>query len=422
MTQRLLKASFVTLLASLPVLLPAQVEVSGKEEERLEALARSEGEWRAPKNKLSVGFRILNSGGQVDFRNLGSVNFANALVAATDTTTNRVYSDGSVSIDAARATEKDSAGNQTSTPGGRYLVYGTDGNGNPALTGNNLAYTPGLTRIWDVASEAQFTEKSGYVAFHSYSAVSEGAGATKKQGMTGGVEFQISRDIGRGTGRLKWGVLAGVTLNSINNKSSGVIASSLRTHTDYYSTNGLTPTPNVLVNPASYQLIDGDLDGTYESTEITTPISQTQDASVSTDVLTAGGASVTGRWQVKGAYFMFKLGPSLHAQLTEHFGMTASLGIAGAYAGTRYIATESYTVAQIPDTLQETIEASTANEFLQGYFADVNLEWSANETMGLFGGITAQQLSDYTQKLGDRSAKVDLGSAVGIRGGVSIRF
>jgi hypothetical protein len=42
--------------------------------------------------------------------------------------------------------------------------------------------------------------------------------------------------------------------------------------------------------------------------------------------------------------------------------------------------------------------------------------------MGIFGGFSAQQLSDYEQKLGDRRAKIDIGNSVGIRGGVSIRF
>jgi hypothetical protein len=36
--------------------------------------------------------------------------------------------------------------------------------------------------------------------------------------------------------------------------------------------------------------------------------------------------------------------------------------------------------------------------------------------------VTAQQLDSYEQKLGDRTADIDLGSAVGIRGGVTVRF
>ena len=52
----------------------------------------------------------------------------------------------------------------------------------------------------------------------------------------------------------------------------------------------------------------------------------------------------------------------------------------------------------------------------------MNFEWATNDTLGLFGGVTAQKLSTYEQKLGDRVAKIDLGSSVGIRGGVSIKF
>ncbi|MBI2497893.1 MAG: hypothetical protein HYV75_08295, partial [Opitutae bacterium] len=47
---------------------------------------------------------------------------------------------------------------------------------------------------------------------------------------------------------------------------------------------------------------------------------------------------------------------------------------------------------------------------------------AANEITGLFGGLTAQKLGDYDQVVGGRTAKVDLGSSVGIRAGVSIKF
>jgi hypothetical protein len=68
------------------------------------------------------------------------------------------------------------------------------------------------------------------------------------------------------------------------------------------------------------------------------------------------------------------------------------------------------------------IVSTTTAKFVRGYYADVNLEWSTNDTLGLFTGFTTQKLSSYDQKLGDRVAKVDLGSSVGIRGGVSIKF
>jgi hypothetical protein len=174
---------------------------------------------------------------------------------------------------------------------------------------------------------------------------------------------------------------------------------------------------------------DGGVDRTIIS-EVTVPLTNLADPALSTNTAVAGGAEVTGRWQVKGAYFLVKLGPSLRTQLTDRLGLTASIGVAGGYAGTRYTASESFTIATLPDTvleLQDTetganVIGSTTTKFLTGYYADLNLEWAANESMGLFGGFTAQQLNDYEQKLGDRRAKIDVGNSVGIRGGVSIRF
>jgi hypothetical protein len=61
-------------------------------------------------------------------------------------------------------------------------------------------------------------------------------------------------------------------------------------------------------------------------------------------------------------------------------------------------------------------------KFLNGYYADLNLEWAANERTGLFGGFTAQKFDGYDQQVNGRTARIDLGSSVGLRGGVSIRF
>ena len=81
---------------------------------------------------------------------------------------------------------------------------------------------------------------------------------------------------------------------------------------------------------------------------------------------------------------------------------------------------------QIPDlpadqTLSVTEESDTS-KFLGGYFADLNFDWAANERTGLFGGITAQKFDGYDQTLGGRTARVDLGNSVGLRGGISIKF
>lgn len=427
MTQRLLKTASLIALLSLPALLPAQTETSGKEDERLEALARSEGEWYAPKTKISVGFRMLNSGGKVDFSNLGSVPTIRDIAPVSAGAAARVYDNGRIFPDTPRANEL-ANGVQTSVPGGRYEVTSTAQDGTVFVTENLISYTTGLTRDWETLTNQQFG-RPGYASFNTYSATSEGGSATHKQGATGGVEFQISRDIGRGSRNFQWGVIAGITLNDINSKSAGTIISSLNTHTDYYTydlRNG-QPAPTGIYNSlnAFTELLDSNgVQINPFGLEIAAPLSVVADPALSTDRTLAGAATVNGRWQVKGSYFMFRLGPSLRTQITDRLGLTASVGLAGAYAGTRYSAYESFANPAVAGELIETADpiSSTTAKFLRGYFADLNLEWTANEILGLFGGVSAQQLSDYEQKLGDRSARVDLGSAVGVRGGISIRF
>jgi hypothetical protein len=107
--------------------------------------------------------------------------------------------------------------------------------------------------------------------------------------------------------------------------------------------------------------------------------------------------------------------------VTEHFGVSASVGVAAAYAGTEYAATESFNVPLVGTAVSIT-DTSEKNKFLSGYYADFNLDWSANDIMGLYGGVSAQKLSAYTQTLVDRSARIDLGNAIGLRGGVNIKF
>jgi hypothetical protein len=111
----------------------------------------------------------------------------------------------------------------------------------------------------------------------------------------------------------------------------------------------------------------------------------------------------------------------VRTQLTTRLGLSASAGVAGAYTGSRYSVVESLTVPDIPDPISTT-EESVTNKFLSGFYADVNVDWRLNERTGLFGGVSMQQLGDYDQSVGGRTAKIDLGNAVGLRGGINIRF
>lgn len=446
MTQRSLQVATLLLLASAPTFLAAQE--TGMEEERMKALQARQAEaekWFGPRNKVSVGFRFLTSGGQVNFGNLGAVP-AKFIAEASEGAVNRVYDDGAVLRDALRPMELDAAGNPLSSPGERFATYAANADGTRGeQNGDYLSYTPGQTRSWEEGTEEQLTRRPGYVAFTAYSTTSEGGHFTDKPGASAGVELQFSRDLGRLSRRIQWGFTTGIALNGINAKTSGSVTSTLNARTDYYAVIGggqLTGAP--ISAPSSTSYMNPDSGNFYDaSLETTTPLSQ---APVDTETThTAGGATVDGRWQIRGAYFMVKVGPSFRTQFNDYLELSGSAGFAGAYVGTTYTATESFTVPGVLDyskgssvinddgTVTTTYpvktdvgvpdpQSSLATKFLTGYYADLTLEWSANETTGIFGGISAQQLKAYTQTVSDRTARIDLGSTVGIRGGVSIRF
>jgi len=416
-------AAFLAIL-SVPALLPAQ-ETTGIQDERMQAIAsrKQQEEWFGPRNKVTVAFHILNSGGTVDFNNLGAVP-AKIVPPASEGAVNRVYDTGYVLADSPRQTEVDANGNQVSTPGGRYTIYGTQSDGSQIPVAEILGYQTGVSREWKEYTQNQFEERPGYLALTNYSTTSEGGHFTDKMGNAAGVELEYTRMIGRVSRRFQWGFTGGATINSISGQTSGSVTATLNSHTDYYLLHGtpdLAPTGGPTFGP---YVVNGVLVN-ESGMETTVPVNQTPDESLSTNSATPGGVTVDGRWTVKGAYFMVKLGPSLRAQFNDHWEMTASAGFAGAYAGTTYTAAENFSLSSLPAEVTPgvtDIQQSTTAKFLTGYYADLTVEWAANERTGLFGGITAQQLSDYDQMVAERVARVDLGSAIGIRGGVSISF
>lgn len=430
MNKRSLPLASILLLASLPALLPAQ-ETTGIEDERMQEIARRQDEeWIGPKNKTSVGFRVLNQGGTVSFGNLGTVP-AKFVPPASEGAVNRVYDNGYVLADRPRVDEVDSSGNQTSTPGGRYPIYATvtntDGTTTKVQVGEGLGYESGLSREWKLYTQAQLDARPGYVAYTNYSTTSEGGSFSEETGMVAGVELEYTRTFGRISRRIQWGLTTGITLNSINGQASGAVTSTLNSHTDYYAIDGgsLGTVPEGgLGGPSGAPYVVDGVIISPSGLETTIPLNQTPDAN-STNNSVAGGATVNGRWTVKGAYFMMKVGPSIRAQFSDRWEMTASAGFAGAYAGTTYTAAETFTVASLPTSQTAgvpTPQQSSETAFLSGYYADLTIEWAANERTNLFGGLTAQQLSSYEQKVAERTALIDLGTAVGVRGGISIKF
>ena len=153
------------------------------EDERMQEIAKhNEEEWAGPKNRVSVGFRVLNSGGTVTYGHLGSVP-AKFIAPASEGAVDRNYDNGYVLADKPRPDEVDSNGNQISTPGGRYPVYVTLADGTKSQVGEGLGYEPGVSREWTEYTQAQLDARPGYVALTNYSTTSEGGHFSDKTKM-----------------------------------------------------------------------------------------------------------------------------------------------------------------------------------------------------------------------------------------------
>lgn len=418
MSSRLRLAIATLILLAPPALLRAQV--SSTEEQRLQKLMADAAQTYVPKNHVTVGFHLLSSGGKVNYGNLGTVpNNLAAIAPLSAGAVTRIYNNGQVGADSLRPNETNPDGTPLSTPGGRYpLTSATD---HTVIVGDLLGFTPGVTRNWSYSSDTQVTT-DGHIGFSTYSATGQGGTAKKDTGPSAGVEFAFSRSMGSISKRVEWGFVAGVALNGINNKTSGTVTSTLHAVTDFYSLNG-QPAPGAPYTASVFTDFIGSNGTVYPlARETTVPINSLPDRTITTD--TPGGISVNGKWQVKGAYFLLRFGPNVRVQLTDRIGFTATAGVAGAYAGSTYSVVESFAVPNLTNVNITTPdpEQNTASKFLSGYYADMNLELVVNERTGLYGGISAQRLSSYEQAIGGRTAHIDIGSAVGVRGGISIKF
>lgn len=380
-------------------------------------------------NAFSVGVRFIG-GANIRFGNLGSVPSNLAIPALSIAPQAINYANGSVGVDSLREAEKDANGNQTSPPGGRYTVRGgvLDANGNPVLDSNGnvvtqaigdyLGYRPGTTRIWSYVNASQATSNPGFIAMNDYSSEASGAGVDADAGPGPGFEFTYVRKLGTFGGKIELGLLFGMGMTDINGKTSGEVKATLKTLTDLYSLGGQAAPAAPFVGPsyANFTAANGTIFGS--SLETTVPLGA-QPVS-RTNTTTLNGASVTGTWQIRGAYFLFRAGPVLRVPISRRVAINASAGFAGAYIGTTYRIDESLNV---PGVLPIRIEGEqNYKKFMAGAYAEINAEWLITERTGVFAGVTAETLDKYEQTLSGRTAAVSIGSNAGLRLGITTRF
>jgi hypothetical protein len=344
-------------------------------------------------NFLHFGTRILG-GPKVAFGKLGNIStlrdFGDATGAAI-----RYYEDGTVSTNA------------------RY-----DSNG--------AVINDGFTNSWNFANQSQITP-AGYVVFHAYSASTLGGSTMAKKNLSTGWELQMGKNLFRVGRKATLAVVAGFNFTDINATSMGEIPVQLDVLNDAYSLSGQTPPDAPYGAPSQKVIPIMDVNGNPALNNDGSPQTQSVDTTVllpdhpTTRTTTQDTSTVKGRWQIKGAYYTFRVGPSLRLQLSERFKVNLGAGVAVAYIGSRYEVQEELEL----DALTQpaiTTEESSRNVVLPAFYADLDAEYWLTDRTGFYLGASLQKSGSYNQTLGDRTAKIDMGTASGIQTGLSLRF
>jgi hypothetical protein len=389
-----------------------------------------------PKYWFSAGINVRAGGPSVKFSHLGSLPRSLFTQDPTTGIGENVYDDGVVGSDGPRAAES-ATGTKFNADKTRYQIFNTDG----TVFADYLAYQKDETRIWTVDTAGQVS--GDQVAFHFATARETGArdgglgGTDNENGKSsGGFDIQLARDFGLIGKRASWGIAFSIGMNDISGKTSKVITADEVISTATYKL--YNPIPSIEAVPT----------GTYYTApspatisqgsggiEDTVAISQTAIDPGTGQPLAAGqlpqttvipnGATVTGSWKIKGAYYLMRLGPQFRYYASRRLSFSANAGIAAAYAGSDFDVDETMTAPIISTlTAQPTfVGTSHKREFMIGGYAEANTEFWITFRTGLYAGVVYEALGKYKHDFKDPVTNGDLGVAdVNVGSGLSFRL
>ncbi|MBI5768841.1 MAG: hypothetical protein HZA93_13670 [Verrucomicrobia bacterium] len=372
-----------------------------------------------PKSILSTGFRML-SGPKMKFGGKGRLATSEDAGARSATNIARAYHDGAVHLDTRATTRVDADGNPITDP-----VSGA--------TLTDPIAPDGRTNSWNYISSKQLTA-DGLVALNNYTADVVDSRLRPASGTrNSGIELTVSRDMGKfRKTNISWLLMAGMTVNDLNAKTSDTVQSNLTTLTDLYSLNGqpVPDAPYTSPSTGTFSVTDANgaallnPDGTAQSVTTDTSTLISSQPVERKETKTQDSTSVTNHWRVRGAYYTFRAGPTVFFPITTRLRANFSLGAALVYAGSTYTVTQSFA----PDTGVEIsdISENSTSKLLPGYYADATLQFELTERTGFYAGAVFQSTGAYTQNVNTTAAqyssRIDLANQSGMRAGMTIRF
>ena len=372
-----------------------------------------------PKSVVTFGFRYLG-GAKTSFSGQGRIPSPQDPGAATGANQSRVYHDGAVQPDSRALLRLDSGGNPIIDP-----------------ETNSTTFDPiapdGRTNTWNYLDASQLTG-TGFIRFSSYSAdIVDTTRRNSDSSSSAGMDIAMSRDMGKLLGgRMPWTLTAGMSINDIAANTIDRVRATVTTVTDFYSLFGAKPpeAPYSAPSSATVDFLDAsgspllNDDGSARTTTADTTILLGNEPAGRTMTSITDDASVSNRWRLKGAYYTFRVGPTLWIPITTRLRASVSVGAALVYSGTSYTVTQTLEPAvgaEISDT-----NSSDAYKLLPGYYADATVQFDLTERAGFYAGAVMQSAGSYTQSVesdtANYSTKIDLANQSGVRAGMSIRF
>jgi len=385
------------------------------------------------------------------------------------------YDDGTVYYnDSAAATSDGKRPNQSTHADvdGLWRTYttitSTTGASTTVISGVFLPYdaTGNTTRNWRANNATQIgTNPNGtnYVDMSTYATTNDSANVQAKSSATPGIEIQYGRVIQRFK-HLEWGINASLGFSVFNAKTSQSIAANAIKYTDRYqvyqnnpATGGLVPgkvyngssvvnsdgsvatsgtnTGQIISGPSFVDMAYTDADGNTTSDvtpnifsggyEVTTPLGiGVTNPSYAPQQLDRQTGVINGSWQVKGKYYLFRIGPMIRVPIGQRFSAAVSAGYLAAQASSDMSVSETLA---IPGIITKTTDNVSAHDkkFLSGMYVDANFEWWISTHTGFYAGLVFEKLSNYTQQSQQyawRVATVKMDDGLGAHFGIITRF
>jgi hypothetical protein len=311
--------------------------------------------------------------------------------------------------------------------------YYNDGQVNPdqRVDGNNHPLNEGQTNSWIVDFASQITS-DGNVAFHTYSTTSlpDGQTVNAQNALSAGWELEAGRRLGKLGRKVDLSLVTGFSFSTFNSKRSGYVYSQLTTLTDVYSLNGQAPPitfPTTQSGTGTQLEYDSnnqpkfDPTGAQKTTTVDNGLLLSQQPIPGSSTTTTTQALVHGQWQVKGAYYSFRIGPLFEMPLTERLRLTIRVGGAALVVGSTYTAAEDLYIDNVNPHIA-IVETKTHTVVLPAWYADAGAEYWLTERAGFYLDATLQRSQSFDQNLGGRTATIDMSSTSGVTSGLTLRF